>query len=72
MQSESVVVSCLSCLAHKQHTRYEVRLKSECMDNNDRLPKKLREFYSEPMVGLIDKTPPKVFGLPQPSANLAP
>ena len=51
---------------------YEVRLKSECMNNNEQVPKKLRQFYSEPIVGLIDKTPPRVFGLPQPAVNLSP
>ena len=51
---------------------YEIRLKSECMNNNGRLPLKLRQFYSDPIVGLIDKTPPQVYGVPQPVANLSP
>lgn len=36
------------------------------------VPTKLRKYYSEAIVGLIDKTPPKVFGSPQPTINLYP
>jgi len=51
---------------------YEVRLKSECLQGNDALPLKLIHFYSDPIFGLIDKSPPQVFGNPQPSMNLIP
>ena len=51
---------------------YEVRLKSECMRSNELLPLKLRQFYSDPIVGLIDKTSPQVFGEPQRTVNLSP
>lgn len=53
-------------------TQYEVRLKSECMEGSLAVPAKLRQYYSEPIVGLIDKTAPKVFGFPQPTINLYP
>ena len=50
---------------------YEVRLRSICEDLPT-APSRLLSFSSDPISVLVDRTPPSVVGVPQPSANLFP
>ena len=50
---------------------YEIRLKSICEDF-PLAPARLTTFNSDPIPVLVDRTPPSVFGVPQPSVNLFP
>ena len=71
-ESVGGVVRAVWDISNLSDYEYEIRLKSACMNSNGRLPLKLRQFYSDPIVGLIDKTPPQVYGVPQPAANFSP
>ena len=50
---------------------YEVRLKSICT-GEPTAPLRLNRFISESLVGIVDRAPPSVFGVPTPSVNLFP
>ena len=50
---------------------YEVRLKSICIEEPT-APLHLNRFISDSLVGIVDRVPPSVFGLPTPSVNLFP
>lgn len=44
---------------------YEIRLKSICTEEPS-APPHLNRYISDSLVGLVDRTPPSVFGVPQP------
>ena len=50
---------------------YEIRLKSICKESPG-APPALNRFISDSVIGLVDRAPPVVMGVPQPSVNLFP
>lgn len=50
---------------------YDIRLKSICTEE-PAAPVRLNRFISDTVTGVIDRTAPVVFGVPQPSVNLFP
>ena len=50
---------------------YDIRLRSICTEEPT-APVHLNRFISDTVTGVIDRTAPAVFGVPQPSVNLFP
>ena len=50
---------------------YDIRLKSICTEE-PAAPVHLNRFISDTVTGIIDRTPPVVYGVPHPSVNLFP
>eukprot|EP00957_Ditylum_brightwellii_P157970 12024088-Ditylum_brightwellii.AAC.1 len=50
---------------------YEIRIKAECT-YIDYAPARLIQYYTDTLVGVVDRQRPKAYGLPSPSVNLYP